>query len=119
MDKPENSRREFLKVSSAAVAGASLAPIGSASATPVDTAKILNYNAKMTYRPLGNTGHMISEVSLGGHGGKTVEDRVPVLEKAVELGLKTLINLKRQENIRQFRGKLPWRGDLDEMRTDR
>lgn len=39
--------------------------------------------------------------------------------EAVELGLKTLINLKRQENIRQFRGKLPWRGDLDEMRTDR
>lgn len=39
--------------------------------------------------------------------------------EAVELGLKTLINLKRQENIRQFRGKLPWQGDLDEMRTDR
>ena len=39
--------------------------------------------------------------------------------EAVELGLKTLINLKRQENIRQFRGKLPWQGDLDEMRADR
>ena len=39
--------------------------------------------------------------------------------EAVELGLKTLINLKKQEKIRQFRGKLPWQGDLDEMRADR
>ena len=38
--------------------------------------------------------------------------------EAVELGLKTLIKLKKQEQIRQFRGKLSWRGDLDEMRTD-
>ena len=39
--------------------------------------------------------------------------------EAVELGLKTLVKLKKQEKIRQFRGKLPWEGDLDEMRTDR
>ena len=39
--------------------------------------------------------------------------------EAVELGLKTLIRLKKQEEIRQFRGKLRWEGDLDEMRTDR
>ena len=39
--------------------------------------------------------------------------------EAVELGLKTLVNLKKQEKIRQFRGKLPWQGDLDEMRTER
>ncbi|MDG4549002.1 MAG: type II toxin-antitoxin system VapB family antitoxin [Candidatus Contendobacter sp.] len=38
--------------------------------------------------------------------------------EAVELGLKTLILLKKQENIRRFRGKLRWEGDLDEMRTD-
>lgn len=38
--------------------------------------------------------------------------------EAVELGLKTLIRLKKQEQIRRFRGKLPWDGDLDEMRTD-
>jgi len=38
--------------------------------------------------------------------------------EAVELGLKTLIKLKRQEQIRQFRGKLAWQGDLDEMRSD-
>jgi len=38
--------------------------------------------------------------------------------EAVELGLKTIIRLKQQEHIRQFRGKLKWEGDLDHMRTD-
>jgi Arc/MetJ family transcription regulator len=38
--------------------------------------------------------------------------------EAVELGLKTLIKLKQQEQIRQFRGKLPWQGDLDALRSD-
>lgn len=36
---------------------------------------------------------------------------------AVELGLKTLIRLKKQENIRALRGKLTWTGDLDDMRN--
>ncbi len=36
---------------------------------------------------------------------------------AVELGLKTLIRLKKQENIRAMRGKLTWTGDLDDMRS--
>ncbi|MEX0915469.1 MAG: type II toxin-antitoxin system VapB family antitoxin [Wenzhouxiangellaceae bacterium] len=35
---------------------------------------------------------------------------------AVELGLKTLVKLHKQAEIRQFRGKLKWEGDLDEMR---
>ena len=39
--------------------------------------------------------------------------------EAVELGLKTLLRLKQQEHIKAFRGKLPWDGDLDAMRTDR
>ena len=38
--------------------------------------------------------------------------------EAVELGLKTLIRLKQQERIRQFRGSLSWQGDLEEMRSD-
>jgi len=37
--------------------------------------------------------------------------------EAVELGLKTLIKLKKQEQIRRFRGKLPWKGDLEKMRS--
>ena len=39
--------------------------------------------------------------------------------EAVELGLRTVLRLKRQERIRRMRGKLPWRGDLDAMRTDK
>ena len=35
----------------------------------------------------------------------------------VELGLRTLIRLKKQGNIRNFRGQLKWSGDLDDMRT--
>jgi Arc/MetJ family transcription regulator len=38
--------------------------------------------------------------------------------EAVELGLRTLLRLRRQARIRQFRGKLRWQGDLDAMRTD-
>ncbi len=37
--------------------------------------------------------------------------------EVVELGLKTLPGLRRQEEIRRNRGKLEWRGDLDSMRT--
>ena len=39
-------------------------------------------------------------------------------KEAVELGLKALIRLKKQERIKQFKGKLRWEGDLEEMRTD-
>jgi len=39
--------------------------------------------------------------------------------QAVEEGLRALLQLKRQGAIRNFRGKLPWKGDLDNMRTDR
>jgi len=37
--------------------------------------------------------------------------------EAVEMGLKALLRLKKQENIREFRGKLDWDGDLDDKRT--
>lgn len=39
-------------------------------------------------------------------------------KEAVELGLKTLVRLKKQERARKFRGKLKWKGDLDRMRRD-
>lgn len=39
--------------------------------------------------------------------------------EAVELGLKTLIRLGKQEQLRSLRGKLAWKGDLDELRRDR
>ena len=37
-------------------------------------------------------------------------------KEAVELGLKTLIKLKKQEGIKKFRGRLQWEGNLDDMR---
>jgi len=40
-------------------------------------------------------------------------------KEAVELGLRTLVRLKKQEQIKQLKGKLRWEGSLDEMRTDR
>jgi Arc/MetJ family transcription regulator len=38
--------------------------------------------------------------------------------EAVELGLRTIVRLRKQEEIRKFRGKLKWHGDLDAMRAD-
>ena len=43
---------------------------------------------------------------------------VKTKKEAVELGLLTLIRIKKQEKIRQYRGKLNWDGNLDDMRTD-
>jgi len=39
--------------------------------------------------------------------------------ETVERGLKRLVRLKGQENLRAARGKLRWEGDLDAMRRDR
>ena len=39
--------------------------------------------------------------------------------EAVELGLKILVQLQKQEQARQLRGKITWEGDLDAMRTDK
>jgi len=39
--------------------------------------------------------------------------------EAVELGLRTVGRLRKQDEIRRFRGKLNWQGDLDAMRTDK
>jgi Arc/MetJ family transcription regulator len=50
--------------------------------------------------------------SLRATGLKTKRD-------VVELGLRTLLRLRQQEEIRRFRGKLDWEGDLDAMRRDR
>lgn len=38
---------------------------------------------------------------------------------AIEEGLKLLVELKRQSQVKAFRGKLKWSGNLDEMRTDK
>ncbi len=38
---------------------------------------------------------------------------------AVESALQQMVSLKKQERIRELRGKFKWEGNLDEMREDR
>ena len=38
-------------------------------------------------------------------------------KEAVEQGLKLLVQLSKQQEIRKLRGKINWEGDLDEMRS--
>jgi Arc/MetJ family transcription regulator len=37
----------------------------------------------------------------------------------VDTALRELVRIRRQEEIRKWRGKLHWRGDLEAMRLDR
>lgn len=40
--------------------------------------------------------------------------------EVVELGLETLLRLKRQEKLaKELRGKVRWEGDLEDMRLDK
>lgn len=52
----------------------------------------------------------LMEDALKATGLKTKKD-------AVELGLKTLVKLHKQAEIRKFRGKLKWEGGMDDMRS--
>ena len=38
---------------------------------------------------------------------------------AIKAGLQLLVKFNRQTKVRDFRGKLKWVGNLDEMRTDK
>ncbi|MFQ6133533.1 MAG: aldo/keto reductase [Armatimonadota bacterium] len=67
-------RRAFLKKAAAGAAlGAASTGLGTAA---VDTSKIRSYNPEMEYRPLGDTGIMVSAVCLGGHW-KRVDTMIP------------------------------------------
>jgi Arc/MetJ family transcription regulator len=39
-------------------------------------------------------------------------------KETVEEALRLLVAVKKQSDIREFRGKLNWEGDLEKMRTD-
>ena len=54
----------------------------------------------------------LMESALKASGMKTKKD-------AIEEGLKLLVRMKNQERIKDFRGKLKWTGNLDEMRLDK
>lgn len=38
-------------------------------------------------------------------------------KEAVEQGLKLLVRLSKQQEVRKLRGNIKWEGDLDEMRS--
>lgn len=44
--------------------------------------------------------------------------RLKTKKSVVETGLKLLVQIKKQEQIKGLRGKLKWEGDLDAMRAD-
>jgi len=70
MKNDKLSRRDFMRNTSLVAAGTiagALAGEGQAASKFVHTSKILNFHPKMTYRRLGKTNLMVSEVSLGGH----------------------------------------------------
>lgn len=54
----------------------------------------------------------LMESALKASGLKTKKD-------AIEEGLKLLVQVKKQKEIKRFRGKLKWAGNLDEMRLDK
>ncbi|MBI5333034.1 MAG: type II toxin-antitoxin system VapB family antitoxin [Burkholderiales bacterium] len=54
----------------------------------------------------------LMQEALKASGAKTKRE-------AVELGLRTLVQLRQQAELRKLRGKLRWEGDLTAMRTDR
>ena len=69
MKNDELSRRDFMRNTSVVAAGTIAGALaGNTKAVgPIHTSKIMNFNEKMTYRRMGKTNLMISEVSLGGH----------------------------------------------------
>ena len=44
--------------------------------------------------------------------------RLKTKKDAVEEGLKLLVQRKKQETIKDLRGKLRWKGNLEDMRAD-
>ena len=39
--------------------------------------------------------------------------------EAVEMGLRKLLQLRKQQQIKSLRGRIHWQGDLERMRVDR
>jgi Arc/MetJ family transcription regulator len=44
--------------------------------------------------------------------------RLKTKRETVEEGLRLLVQRKKQENVKKLRGKLQWRGDLEQLRSD-
>lgn len=95
------TRRDFLKGAAAMVAGSVLLPDKltgtpkAEAAAKIDPAKVLNYNPKMQYRPMGRTGVNVSALGFGMlrlpmlADGKTVDtdQTVQMVHRAIEGGV--------------------------------
>jgi Arc/MetJ family transcription regulator len=44
--------------------------------------------------------------------------RLTTKKAVVERGLRLLVQVKKQESLRNLKGRLKWDGDLDQMRMD-
>ncbi len=44
--------------------------------------------------------------------------KIKTKKSVVETGLKLLVQIKKQEQLKNLRGKLKWDGDLEAMRLD-
>jgi len=44
--------------------------------------------------------------------------KIKTKKAVVETGLRLLVQIKKQEQLKSLRGKLEWDGDLDSMRLD-
>lgn len=44
--------------------------------------------------------------------------QIKTKKSVVEAGLRLLVQMKKQEQLKSLRGKLKWDGDLDAMRLD-
>ena len=54
----------------------------------------------------------LMDAALKSSGLRTKKD-------TIEAGLKLLVELKQQSEVKKFRGKLAWTGNLEEMRLDK
>jgi aryl-alcohol dehydrogenase-like predicted oxidoreductase len=94
MDNPQVTRREFVRDTAVAAAGAAIGATSlaaqtsqAAAAQPVDAAKILNYNPNMEYRRQGKTGLMVSAVCLGGHSRSNDQERAEIVSRCIDAGI--------------------------------
>jgi len=94
MDHDKMTRRQFVRNSTMATAGVAAGlgawanqSAGASEKTPVDTAKILNYNPNMEYRRHGSTGLMVSALCLGGHSRSNQQERTEIVSRCIDAGI--------------------------------
>ncbi len=93
MENKQVSRREFIRDSAIAAAGAAvgIGAVGGKNAQAgdktVDTSKIINYNPNMEYRRQGKTNLMVSAVCLGGHSDSDDKERYEIVSRSIDAGI--------------------------------